>query len=393
MAMKKISVLGSTGTIGLNTLEIVRKNRDRLLVTCLVADNNWEMLLEQIIEFKPHIAVINNEKYYKTLSMAVKKKNLKTNILAGIEGIITASTFYNADIILSAISGISGILPTYEAIKAGKTVALANKESLVSAGSLIMPYVKKRGSKILPVDSEHSAIFQLLIDKDKKDIQKIILPASGGPFLNKTKEQLENITVKEALHHPVWKMGKKISIDSATLANKGLEVIEAHYLFDLSYNKISVLIHPQCIVHGMVEMKDGTLFAHLGYPDMKMPISYALFYPERISKNRRCGMREISKLTFEEVDFKKFPFLKLAYEVGKMGKSYAAVFNVADEIAVLEFIKGNITYGQIYSLVEDAVLKHNGIEILDINDVMEVEKWTKDFISRKIKTKGKKGIL
>lgn len=381
--MKRISLLGSTGTIGLNTLSVVKKFPDKLQVVCLVADNNWKILAEQIKDFKPEIAVINNKSFYNELKKSVGKT--KTKILVGNEGIKEASCYENADIVVSAISGISGIFPTYYAITKGKFIALANKESLVSGGEIIKKTIRKTGATIVPVDSEHSAIFQILNGKNKKEINKIIIPASGGPFIDYSFSELDEIDIEKALKHPVWKMGKKISIDSATLANKGLEIIEAHYLFGLDYSKISVLIHRQCIVHGMVEMKDGSIFAHLGYPDMKLPIAYALFYPERISASRKCNIKFLSNLTFEEVDTKKFPFIELAYEVGRKGLSYPAVFNTADDLAVNEFLKGRIKFTDIYRLVRDVIEIHEPFKVNDINDILEVESWTRKKILEKIR--------
>lgn len=383
--MRRISILGSTGTIGLNTLEVVRKNMDKFKVFALVADNNWKLLLEQVLEFNPEYAVINNKKFYKQIKEILKSKTIKTKVLTGEDGIKIASTHEDIDIVVSAISGISGIKPTYYSVSAGKYVALANKESLVSAGEIITKKVKEKKSIIVPVDSEHSAIFQLLEGKRKKEIRNIIIPASGGPFIDYKLDELENIDVKKALSHPVWKMGRKISIDSATLANKGLEVIEAHYLFGLGYCKINVLIHRQCIVHGMVEMVDGSIFAHLGYPDMKLPISFAIFYPEKVKSVKRCGLKDLSNLTFEKVDFNKFPFLKLAYQVGIAGSSYPAVFNTADDIAVNAFLDGKIKFLDIYRIVRDSIDAHKAFKIREIEDINEIEKWTRDFINNKIK--------
>ncbi|MCX7770608.1 MAG: 1-deoxy-D-xylulose-5-phosphate reductoisomerase [Proteobacteria bacterium] len=383
--MKNISILGSTGTIGINTLEIVRQHRDKLKVFALVADNNWELLSSQILEFNPEFAVINNQKFYNKLKDFLNREKSKTKLLSGSEGIEIATAHEKVDIVVSAISGISGIRPTYHAVTAGKYIALANKESLVSAGEIITKKAKEAKSTIIPVDSEHSAIFQLLEGKKEKEIKKIIIPASGGPFIDFCVESLKDIDVKKALNHPVWKMGKKITIDSATLANKGLEVIEAHHLFGLSYNKISVLIHRQCIVHGMVEISDGSILAHLGYPDMKLPISFALFYPDKLRAVKRCGLKELSKLTFEKVDPDKFPFLGLAYEVGKKGYSYPAVFNTADDLAVNAFLEGKIKFIDIYRVVKDTIDAHRGFKIKDIEDIFEIERWTEEFVKNKIK--------
>ncbi len=385
--MKRLSILGATGTIGLNTLDVVRNNLDKLKVVCISADNNWQLLANQIKEFKPYLAVIKNEKFYKDLKQSLSS-DCKTKILAGEEGLREVATYKDADIVISAISGISGIKPTYYAIDAGKYVALANKETLVSAGQIITKTIKERGAKIIPVDSEHSAIFQLLNEKKKDEVYRIILPASGGPFLDYSHKELDNIDLKTALKHPVWKMGKKITIDSATLANKGLEVIEAHYFFGLSYNKISVLIHRQCIVHGMVELKDGSILAHLGFPDMKLPISYAIFYPQRVRATKRCSVKELSMITFEEVDKKKFPFLGLAYEVGKKGMSYPAVFNTADDLAVNAFLEGKIKFNEIYKTVVTIIERHSPFSINKIDDVFIAEEWTKIEFKKILKSKG-----
>ncbi len=381
--MKKITLLGSTGTIGINALSVIRKNREQFSVFALVTDRNAEIVKDQIEEFSPKFVVINDESGFRYLKEYFAKSSVR--ILKGRDGIKEVVESDEVHIVISAISGTSGIYPTYRAVKAGKFVALANKESLVSAGELIKEEAKKNKAKIIPVDSEHSAIFQLINGKKHRDIKRIILPASGGPFLDKDIANFEHITVSDALNHPVWNMGKKITIDSATLANKGLEVIEAHYLFDLPYEKIDVLIHRQCIVHGMVELIDGSMLTHMGKPDMKLPISYALHYPRREYLPTGLNLGNISNLTFEEVSVEKFPFLSLAYDVGRKKKSYPAIFNSADDRAVHYFLNGLIGFKDIFNLVNDAVNNHNPFDILDIGAALEADRLAKEYVDNKVK--------
>lgn len=383
--MKKIAILGSTGTIGINTLNVIRSNRDIFSVYAIAIDKNVELALEQIKEFSPEFVVVNNEDAYKRAKNIFNSNYPK--ILKGKEGLKAVLHSEEVDIVVSAISGIAGVYPTYEAVRAGKTIALANKESLVSAGDIIISEMKKSSAKIIPVDSEHSAIFQLLKGKKKKDIKKIILPASGGPFLDTPIWDFEKITVSDALRHPVWNMGKKISIDSATLANKGLEVIEAHYLFNLPFEKIEVLIHRQCIVHGMVELVDGTTLTHMGKPDMKLPISYALFYPDRDKHCHGLSIKNLSHLTFEPVSYEKFPFLKLAYEVGKKKMSYPAVFNSADDRAVSYFLNGVINFKEIFEVVNEAVNLHKPFNVQNIEDVLIAENIGRHIVDNIVKGK------
>lgn len=383
--MKKVVILGSTGTIGVNTLNVIRRNREKFSVYAISADRNIDLIIKQIEEFKPKFVVINNDNAHRSL-----KDNFSHNdveILKGNDGIKTVLQTKEADIVVSAISGISGVYPTYEAVKTGKIVALANKESLVSAGDIIIREVKKNKTKILPVDSEHSAIFQLLNGKKNKEVKKIILPASGGPFLDTPLSDFKKIKLSDALKHPVWNMGKKITIDSATLANKGLEVIEAHYLFNIPFDKIDVLIHRQCIVHGMVEFMDGTIISHMGKPDMKLPISYALLYPQRDYYYQGLSLTDLSKLTFEPVSNDKFPFLKLAYEVGIKKMSYPAVFNSADDRAVNHFLNGHITFKEIYEVVYEAVNSHIPFNINNIDDVLIAENIGRQLVDKIVKRK------
>lgn len=380
---KRLFILGSTGTIGIKALEVVRRFKNQVSVSVLVANKSWKKILKQIEEFTPKKVILTDYESYTNLSKSVSKS--KTKIEFGLEAVKEALENYKDDLILSAFSGTAGIMPTYWAVQNGSYVALANKESLVSAGSLIMPLAKKMKSNIIPVDSEHSAIFQLLAGKSKKELRKIILPASGGPFLNVPTSELEKISVNDALNHPVWRMGKKISIDSATLANKGLEVIEAHHLFGLPFEKIDVIIHPQCLIHGIIQMNDGAFFSHIGEPDMLHPITYAIFFPKRVTYNNVNMKSIMNELTFLDVDTEKFPMLKLAYEVGKAGKTYPAVYNVADELAVNAFLAGKIAFNEIHRIVARVVELHKPFEITDISFVPELEKETRFLINKIIK--------
>lgn len=383
--MKKVIILGSTGTIGVNTLNVIRRNLEKFSVYAISADRNIDLIVKQIEEFNPKFVVINNDNAYKSLKCKLNLNN--TKILKGNNGIKTILQAEEVDIVVSAISGIAGVYPTYEAVKAGKVIALANKESLVSAGDLIVEEVKSKKAKIIPVDSEHSAIFQLLNGKKNKEVKKIILPASGGPFLDTPLSDFEKIKISDALKHPVWSMGKKITIDSATLANKGLEVIEAHYLFNIPYEKIDVLIHRQCIVHGMVELVDGTIISHMGKPDMKIPISYALLYPKRDSYYQGISVKDLSKLTFEPVSIEKFPFLKLAYEVGMKKMSYPAVFNSADDRAVNYFLNGVITFKEIYDVVYETINSHKPFNVRSIDDILLAESVGKELVDKIVRRK------
>lgn len=387
--MKNVVVLGSTGTIGLNTLSVIRKFKDKFSVSLLVANKSWQLLKEQIEDFKPSQAILTDYQSYKLLKSAFKKENLKTKISYGLDAVKDALEEKKDDVILSAFSGTAGIMPTYWAVQNGSYVALANKESVVSVGSIIMQLAQKSKANIIPVDSEHSAIFQLLKGKRKKDIKKIILPASGGPFLNHGLAELNKISLNDALAHPVWNMGKKITIDSATLANKGLEVIEAHHLFGIDYDKIDVVIHPQCLIHGIVEMNDGAFFTHISEPDMKHPISYALFYPDRVSIKKASFSSLVSEIKILPVDVERFPFVSLAYKVGRAGMSYPAVFNIADELAVNGFLNNQIGFNDIFRIVSETIDNHKPFAIKDIRDIEDIENWVFDFVKNLIK-KGKK---
>ena len=317
--MKNISILGSTGSIGTQTLDIVRANND-LNVVAIAAGSNVKMLEEQIREFHPKLVCVYNEEAAGRLKTAVADTDVK--VVAGMDGLVEAATYNSAQIVVTAFVGMIGIRPTLEAIKAGKDIALANKETLVTAGHLVMEAAKEYGVKILPVDSEHSAIFQSLNGENKKEIDKILLTASGGPFRGWTREQMKNVQVEDALKHPNWAMGQKITIDSATMVNKGLEVIEAKWLFDVDIDHVQAVVQPQSIIHSMVQYKDGAVIAQLGTPDMKLPIQYALYYPERrYLAGDRLDFAKIGQITFEEPDLNNFAGLKMAYEAGRMGGS------------------------------------------------------------------------
>ena len=369
--MKKIAILGSTGSIGTQTLEVVRENKD-IEVLGLAAGNNIKLLERQIREFHPKTAAVWSEERAKELRENVKDLNIK--IVSGMEGLIELSVMEESEILVTAIVGMIGIRPTIEAIKAGKDIALANKETLVTAGHIIMPLAKEYQVAILPVDSEHSAIFQSLQGGQEKALHKILLTASGGPFRQKTREELLNIQVEDALKHPNWEMGRKITIDSSTLVNKGLEVIEAKWLFDVSLDQIEVVVHPQSIIHSMVEYVDGAIIAQLGTPDMKLPIQYALYYPERrFLPGDRLDFAALSKLTFEKPDMETFYGLRLAFEAGKEGGSLPTVFNAANELAVSKFLERKIKYLEIPEIIEHCMQAHKTIADPSVDEILQTE--------------------
>ena len=369
--MKKIAILGSTGSIGTQTLEVVRENKD-IEVLGLAAGNNIKLLERQIREFHPKMAAVWSEERAKELRENVKDLNIK--IVSGMEGLIELSVMEESEILVTASVGMIGIRPTIEAIKAGKDIALANKETLVTAGHIIMPLAKEYQVAILPVDSEHSAIFQSLQGGQEKALHKILLTASGGPFRQKTREELLNIQVEDALKHPNWEMGRKITIDSSTLVNKGLEVIEAKWLFDVSLDQIEVVVHPQSIIHSMVEYVDGAIIAQLGTPDMKLPIQYALYYPERrFLPGDRLDFAALSKLTFEKPDMETFYGLRLAFEAGKEGGSLPTVFNAANELAVSKFLERKIKYLEIPEIIEHCMQAHKTIADPSVDEILQTE--------------------
>lgn len=378
--MKKIAILGSTGSIGTQTLEIVRENPD-LVVTALAAGSNVELMEKQIREFSPKYAAMWSEEAAKDLRSRVADKDIK--ILSGMEGLLEISVLDEISVLVTAIVGMIGIRPTIAAIESGKDIALANKETLVTAGHIIMPLAEKMGISILPVDSEHSAIFQSLNGENKKEISKILLTASGGPFRGKNREQLVSMKAEDALKHPNWSMGRKITVDSATLVNKGLEVMEAKWLFDVDLDRIQVVVHPQSIIHSMVEFVDGGIIAQLGMPDMKLPIQYALFYPQRRPMDtKRVDFYELSRMTFEEPDMETFTGLKLAFEASRAGGSLPVVYNAANEKAVSLFLEHRISFLQIPELIEECMGQHKIIENPTVEEILQAEAETYEYIGR-----------
>jgi 1-deoxy-D-xylulose-5-phosphate reductoisomerase len=373
----KVAILGSTGSIGISTLEVLEKHRDRYEVIALAAGNNEILLAKQIKKFKPRFAALADK------DSAIRLKSLLGNqesleILSGRDGMQIVATLPEVDIVVAAISGAAGLLPTISAVRAGKTVALANKESMVMAGELITEEAKKNNCKIIPVDSEHSAIFQLINGRNKNDVRNIILTASGGPFLNYTKEEIENAGPEDALKHPRWKMGNKVTIDSASLMNKGLEIIEAHWLFGLPGERIKVVIHPQSIIHSMVEFTDGTFFAQLSKPDMKGPIAYALSYPERLPDTLEpLDLTETGELTFIKPDLERFPSLGLAYRALEEGGLIPSVMNAANEVAVEEFYKRRIKFSSIPELIEKVMGRFRNSMIVNMENILWADDWAR----------------
>lgn len=370
--MKKIAILGSTGSIGTQTLEIVRTNKD-IEVLGLAAGNNVKLLEQQIREFSPKIVAVWTEEKAKELRELVKDLDVK--IVCGMDGLLEVSVIPETEILVTAIVGMIGIRPTIAAIRAKKNIALANKETLVTAGHIIMPLAKECGVSILPVDSEHSAIFQSLQGGQEKALHKILLTASGGPFRGKKKEELENIQVEDALKHPNWAMGRKITIDSSTMVNKGLEVIEAKWLFGVNVDQIQVVVQPKSIIHSMVEYVDGAVIAQLGTPDMKLPIQYALYYPERrYLPGERLDFKKITEITFEEPDMETFYGLRLAFEAGREGGSLPTVLNAANELAVSKFLERKIRYLEILEIIETCMREHKNILDPSVEEILETER-------------------
>ena len=379
--MKKIAILGSTGSIGTQTLEIVRTNKD-IKVTALAAGRNIDLLEKQIREFEPKLPAVWSEELASELKSRVR--DMQVEILAGMDGLLAVAAEQESEILVTAIVGMIGILPTIEAIKAGKNIALANKETLVTAGHIIMPLAGQYHVSILPVDSEHSAIFQSLQGGQRKALHKILLTASGGPFRGKKKEELENIQVEDALKHPNWAMGRKITIDSSTMVNKGLEVIEAKWLFGVTVDQIQVVVQPQSIIHSMVEYEDGAVIAQLGTPDMKLPIQYALYYPERrYLPGDRLDFGQLSRITFEKPDMETFYGLKLAIEAGKKGGSLPTVFNAANEKAVALFLDRKIRYLQIPEIIRGCMENHKNIADPSVEEILKTEQETYEFIKNR----------
>lgn len=384
--MKYISILGATGSVGTQTLDVVRLHPDEIKVCAITGNNNIELLKQQIAEFKPEICcVMDGEK-------ALALKNMLpagtgTEIVSGMEGLIAAAEFGKSEITVTAVSGMIGLKPTIAAIKKHKTIALANKETLVTGGSYIMSLAEEYNSEILPVDSEHSAIFQCLMANDKKAVNKIVLTASGGPFRGKDTNFLKNVTIDDALKHPTWSMGRKITVDSATLMNKGLEVIEAKFLFDVKPEQIEVVVHPQSIIHSGVEFSDHSTIAQLGLPDMRIPIQFALFYPRRVKNSyKSLSLAEIGRLTFEKPDSEVFKCLRLAFDALKAGGTMPAVLNASNEICVDLFLNKKISFLDIGNINEKIMLLHTPQKINSLETILEAEEWAKRTVKKQLET-------
>lgn len=376
--MKHIAILGSTGSIGTQTLDVVRANKD-IQVEGISAGRNITMLEAQIREFKPRLAAVWDEK--EAASLAIRIQDTNTKVVSGMDGLLELAAMPEADILVTAIVGMIGIRPTVEAIRSGKDIALANKETLVTAGHLIMPLAEEYGVSILPVDSEHSAIFQALHGEEKKEINKLMITASGGPFRGKKREQLKTVTLTDTLKHPNWVMGQKITVDSATLVNKGLEVMEAKWLFGVELDQIQVVVQPQSIIHSMVEFRDGAVMAQLGTPDMRLPIQYALYYPERrYLDGERLDFTKLKQITFEEPDMETFLGLPMAIEASRKGGSMPTVFNAANEMAVKKFLQEKISFLDIYEIIGQSMSRHRIIENPDLDEILETEQETYQWI-------------
>ncbi|KOO49257.1 1-deoxy-D-xylulose-5-phosphate reductoisomerase [Viridibacillus arvi] len=381
--MKSISLLGATGSIGIQTLDIVKDHKDSFQLVAFSAGKNIEKTREIVKEFKPLIVSVQFEKD----AVALQKEFPKTDFVFGAQGLIDVATCPEADVLVNAVLGSVGLEPTLAAIKAKKNIAIANKETLVTAGHIVMSEAKKHGVAILPVDSEHSALWQSMHGENRKDISRLILTASGGSFRDQTREDLKNVTIKEALNHPNWSMGAKITIDSATLMNKGLEVIEAAVLYDVDYDNIDVLIHRESIIHSMVEYHDTSIMAQLGTPDMRTPIQYALSYPERLPRStaERLDLAKISQLHFENVDLQRFRCLDFAYQAGRMGGTILTAMNAANEAAVGAFLQEKIKFLEIEDLIERIMDKHVNILQPDLETILHVDKETRKSVQSMIK--------
>ena len=376
--MKNIEILGSTGSIGTQTLDVVRKNND-LRVVAVSAGKSVEKLEEQIREFHPLLAAVWDEKAAEDLKIRIA--DTTTKVVSGMDGLLELASMPESDILVTAIVGMIGIRPTMEGIRAGKDIALANKETLVTAGHLIMPMAKEYGVSILPVDSEHSAIFQAIHGEEKKEIHKLLITASGGPFRGRTTEYLKNVTVADTLRHPNWVMGQKITVDSATLVNKGLEVMEAKWLFDMDLDHIQVVVQPQSIIHSMVEFKDGAIMAQLGTPDMRLPIQYALYYPHRrYLDGDRLDFTKLHEITFEVPDMETFRGLPMAIQASREGGSMPTVFNAANELAVKKFLEEKIGFLDIYEIIAQSMDRHKKIAHPDLDEILSIEQDTYQWI-------------
>ena len=373
--MKNISLLGSTGSIGKQTLEVVAANPDKLKIRALAAHRSDELLEQQIRQFEPDIAVLSDKEAAARLAA---RYHGKTQILAGEEGLLAAATYEGADTVLASMVGYAGLRPTLAAIECGKNIALANKETLVAAGSIVMAAVREHGVSLTPVDSEHSAIFQSLRGGAEKEVKRLIITASGGPFRGKKRSELANVTLAQCLKHPNWSMGPKVTLDSSTLANKGLEVMEAHWLFDMPYDKIDVVVHPQSIVHSLVEFCDGSVIAQLGEPDMRLPIQYALSWPDRFDYSfEQLDLVKAASLTFEAPDLEAFPSLAIAMECGKAGGTLPCVFNAANEEAVSAFLHDKIKYLDIPYITQTVTQAHENVAAPQLEDIEEADAWAR----------------
>ena len=383
--MKKIVILGSTGSIGRNALNVISKFPDKFKITGLTAGKNIALLIDQINSFQPEVVAVSDEETYEALKAMMSDRHRSTKVLHGVEGICSVASMPDADIVISAIVGAAGLLPTISAIRAGKTIALANKETLVMAGDIVMAEVKKSGVSLLPVDSEHSAIFQCINGCKMDTIRKLILTASGGPFVGKALDELGNVRPEDALRHPNWSMGRKISIDSATLMNKGLEVIEAHHLFGMPADRIDVLVHPQSIIHSIVEFNDGSYTAQLSSPDMKGPIAYALSFPERLAGVMKpLEWEKLSGLTFHKPDNKTFPSLLLAYSALKAGGTMPAVLNASNEIAVNAFLDEVIGFRDIPVIIKKVMDSHRLQPADTIEVVLKADRWAREETNKEL---------
>ncbi|MGX4586517.1 1-deoxy-D-xylulose-5-phosphate reductoisomerase [Paenibacillus chitinolyticus] len=376
---KRIAILGSTGSIGTQTLDVIAHHPDQFTVEALAGGRNVELLAEQIRRFKPKLASVATRELADRLSALIPAG---TRILFGEEGLLETAAGTDADFVVTAVVGNQGLEPTIAAIEAGKTIGLANKEPLVSAGHLVTEVANRKGVRLLPIDSEHSAIFQCLNGERREEVRKITITASGGSFRDRTRAELEGVTVEQALNHPNWSMGAKITIDSATMVNKGLEVMEAHWLFDLPYDQIGVILHPESIIHSYVEFKDSSIIAQLGNPDMRVPIQYALSYPNRLlSPAKSLDLAEIATLNFRPMDFDRFPCLRMAYESGRTGGTAPTVFNAANEQAVAKFLQGEIPFLRIETIIEECLQRHSVMSSPQIGDILEADRWARETAS------------
>lgn len=374
--MKKITVIGSTGSIGTQTLDVVRQHKDQFKVEGLAAGSNVDLFVEQVRAFRPKKASVANREFADKVRPSIPSE---TQLFHGEEGLVEVAAGTDADTVVTAIVGSAGLRPTLAAISEGKHIALANKETLVTAGHLVTDLARKKGVSLLPVDSEHSAIFQCLNGERAEDVERITLTASGGSFRDLNRDQLRHVTVEDALKHPNWSMGAKVTIDSATMVNKGLEVIEARWLFGMDFERIGVLLHPESIVHSFVEYRDGSVIAQLGTPDMRVPIQYALTYPDRwVSEAKRLSLAEVGKLHFREMDFERYPCLRLAYECGKIGGTATSVYNAANEVAVARFLNREIPFLQIEHIIETVLSRHEIQAEPGLEAIKEADRWARE---------------